>query len=87
MLKITTVSVSRDALVLRLEGRLVEPWIGELQAACHDPSDRCGRRVELDVGGLSFADAEGIEVLRILAGRGLAIVNRSPFLAELLREK
>lgn len=86
MLKITTVSDSCESLVLRLEGRLVAGWIGELQTVCDDQVGGRERRVELDVGGLSFADADGIETLRILANQGLKITNRSPFLAELLRE-
>ena len=86
MLKITTISDSCESLVLRLEGRLVAEWIGELRSACDDQIGSRERRVELDVGGLSFADADGIETLRILTNRGLKITNGSPFLAELLRE-
>lgn len=86
MLKITTISDSCESLVLRLEGRLVAGWVGELRTACDDQLGRRERCVELDVGGLSFADADGIETLRILASRGLKILNGSPFLAELLRE-
>lgn len=86
MLKITTVSDSCESLVLRLEGRLVAEWIGELRTVCDGQFGRRERRVELDVGGVSFVDADGIETLRILAGRGLKILNGSPFLVELLRE-
>lgn len=86
MLKITTVSDSCESLVLRLEGRLVAEWIAEFRTACDAQVGNRERCVELDVGGLSFADADGIEMLRILANRGLKITNGSPFLAELLRE-
>jgi len=86
MLKITAVSDSCESLVLRLEGRLVAAWIGELRTACDAQVGGRKRCMELDVGGLSFADAAGIETLRILASRGLKITHGSPFLAELLRE-
>jgi hypothetical protein len=86
MFKITTIPESTDSLVLRLEGRLLADSVGELLTACGNAEGPQGRRVELDVAGLSFADVEGIETLRRLATRGLKVANASPFVAELLRE-
>jgi hypothetical protein len=86
MLKITSVSESAESIVLRLDGRLVADWIPELLTACGN-GNLAQRRMALDVGGLSFADAEGIRALRDLADQGLQITNGSPFLAELMRGK
>ena len=85
MLKITATTAARGSIVLRIEGRLVSGWIPELMTACHVRRTRL-HCVELDIGGLSFADADGIEALRALAVQGLQITNCSPFMVELMRE-
>jgi anti-anti-sigma regulatory factor len=85
MLKITTTFDSHGSIVLRVEGRLASAWVAELLAACAAVRSQSSSR-ELDVSGLSFADADGIEALRQLAVQGLRITNRSPFIAELMRE-
>jgi hypothetical protein len=64
---------------LRVEGRLVGPWVEELRAAC----ERHPTRV-LDLRGLQTADDEGLLLLRRLAGEGTTLLHLSGYLAALL---
>ena len=66
--------------LLKLEGRLVEPWIQELEEACS------GGRPELvlDLSGVSFADSKGIKLIRRLREEGASIMRLSLFLGGLV---
>jgi ABC-type transporter Mla MlaB component len=84
MLRITQVHVSETVVVLRLEGKLLDPWLEELKQVC-------GRFVgaspllQLDLSGVSFVDRAGTTYLRTLLGQGVEFTNCSPFVAELLK--
>ena len=52
---------------LRLEGRLVEPWVGELLSTCREAAS-AGCRLMLDLSGVTFVDAAGVACLRGLRG-------------------
>jgi hypothetical protein len=69
---------------LRLEGRLVEPWPAELLSAWREAAGG-GRRVVLDLFGVTFVDTAGANCLRGLMARGAAIRGSSGFIAELLK--
>jgi anti-anti-sigma regulatory factor len=84
MLKITTNLSNGLPCVLKLEGKLLAPWIDELQAACHEARAR-SPSVALDLADVSFADAPGAIALRDLVRRGVAVVACSPFIAEVLK--
>lgn len=77
MLRITKVGTN----ALRVEGRLAGPWVEELHR--HVAS---GSELELDLSGLTFADAAGAALLRDLAARGVRMRDSSRFLDQLLRE-
>jgi hypothetical protein len=70
--------------VLRLEGRIVGPWVDELRRSSAGHAGRPGELV-LDLARVSFLDASGVALIRDLAGRGVRVVNSSPFVAEQLR--
>jgi anti-anti-sigma regulatory factor len=70
--------------VLRLEGRIVGPWVDELRRSSAVHAGRPGELV-LDLARVSFLDASGVALIRDLAGRGVRVVNSSPFVAEQLR--
>lgn len=79
MLRITT----RESVVgppeLRLEGRLAGPWVGELERAA---SPHPG--VSLDLSGITFADAAGVDLLRHLIARGASVTRLAPYLEPFL---
>ena len=83
MLRITPTDDDGE-LTLRLEGRLVEPWVGELLGACREAAG-AGRRLVLDFSGVTFVDAAGTACLRDLREQGAALRGCSGFIAELLR--
>ena len=85
MLRITTIQHDGSPAVLKLEGKLLEPWIGELHEACRRAGERAASAT-LDLAGLSFVDAPGSIALRDLRRRGVKLKGCSPLVAELLKE-
>ncbi len=85
MLRITAILNDGSPAVLKLEGKLLEPWIGELREACRSAGQRAATAT-LDLSGLSFADGPGTIALRDLRRRGVKFIGCSPLLAELLKE-
>src|ERR1700683_5304838 len=64
MVKITVVESSGNEVRLRVEGRLTGRSAEELRNACDLQALSDGIPLTLDLADVSFADAEGIEVLR-----------------------
>ncbi len=85
MLRITTVRHGLQT-ILKLEGKLLEPWIEEFHGACARAEIPSGH-VGLDLAGLTYADVAGTQLLRNLVQRGVPITACSAFMAELLRER
>jgi len=73
-----------ENVVLVLEGRVIGPWVEELRATCA-PHLKDRRSLILDLAGVSFADAEGIELLAGLIERQITVTNPSPFLRQQLQ--
>jgi hypothetical protein len=81
---IITRSEGERGYILKLEGKLLRPWIDELALACIDARiDPDG--INLDLDGLTFVDTEGEQFLRGLLRNGTRVVACSGFVAELLR--
>lgn len=85
MLRITNIQNDASVPVLKLEGKLLEPWVGELHEACRGA---CGplSQLTLDLAGLSFVDSSGASALHELQHRGISLTGCSPLVAELLKE-
>jgi anti-anti-sigma regulatory factor len=88
MLKISQVSGPDGAVVLRLEGQVLGPWVDELRRICAETMSHAGgtRPLVLDVAGVSFLDADAIALLRQLVTGRVSITNYSVFIAEQLKE-
>ena len=84
MLRITTVESFNHAVILRLEGRIVGPWVEELQKSCEEVM---ARKMPLTVhlAGVEFIDARGVALVSSLRSQGVAFVDGSPFVAEQLK--
>lgn len=83
MLRIDT--VERDGReVMRLEGRVIGPWVDEVRRSCRDA---LGRNPDLviDLAAVSFVDPDGVVLLRDLASRRVAFANTTPFVAAQLK--
>lgn len=85
MLRIT--NSTKDGIAwLKLEGKLVGPWVVECRSACARDAS-LGRRLALDLSEVTFVDADGVHLLRQLVEQGVDIPVRSNFVAELLRSE
>jgi hypothetical protein len=84
MLRVTRIAHMNRTQAIKLEGKLLGPWVDEVSKACAagaDPS--C--RINLDLSALIFVDAAGERLLRELIARGIQVVACSSYVAELLR--
>ena len=81
MLRITQVDAEEGAFI-RLEGRLVGPWVSELQSFIAANTDGAERR--LDLAGLEFVDRDGARLLIELRAAGAEIVSARPYVADLI---
>ncbi len=82
MLRITSAS-HRSTETLKLEGKLVAPWVAELLQTCSRLLEQ-GLQLRLDMAAVSFMDSEGTQAMHDLIQRGVAIGPCSGFVAELL---
>ncbi|MGH7703050.1 MAG: sigma-70 family RNA polymerase sigma factor [Gemmatimonadales bacterium] len=82
MLRIDVVGQAGDEITVRLEGRMVGPWVEELRRAC-EPCLGNGHALILDLSGVSFIDREGLVLCRTLL-KDAQFTNCSPFVKELL---
>ena len=84
MLRITHLPVAEPDLSLRLEGKLVGPWLDELRQTCQVSPDSPSV-LSLDLSGVSFVDSAGAKYLCMLLDQGAQITSCSLFVAELLK--
>ena len=84
MLRITRLMGTHLTQTIRLEGKLLRPWVDEVRKACISGTDPA-RRTSLDLSALTFVDAAGEGLLRELIGQGIEVLTCSSYVAELLR--
>jgi anti-anti-sigma regulatory factor len=75
-----TIEAKPERLVLKLEGRMVGPWVEECRAAWGTlPSMLSGRALWVDLCGTTFVDEAGLELLReIYHSTRAAMIGNSP---------
>jgi len=84
MLKISQAGKANHSVTLKLEGRVVGPWVGELRQVCEELLTE-GRALKLDLADVTFADTGGIAVLSSFKSRGVKLKSCSAFLKEQLK--
>ena len=84
MLRIEPNKETVETETLRLEGRVIGPWVDELRRSCEGILS-AGSGLTLDLSEVSFIDRDGVELFRKLRNRRVAIVNCSRFVAEQLK--
>lgn len=82
MLRISKQSVG-GVSVLRLEGKLLQDWTGELRGQIAAAAGE-GRRIRLDLAAVTFVDAAGADLLRELSQSGIHFGPCSGFVTSLL---
>ena len=85
MLKISIISDSDQAIQFQLEGKLVGPWVEELQRLSDEALSH-QKAVSLDLERVWFVDSHGVTLLRDLARRKVSQVNCSQFVTQQLKE-
>lgn len=86
MLKITQTVGASDVVTLKLEGRVIGPWVEELRLTC-ESHVREGRRLSLDLSEVTFADAQGFDELARLRSLDATLCGCTPFLEEQLKSR
>jgi anti-anti-sigma regulatory factor len=84
MLRIELVDQKDGSTTLELAGSVAGPWVDELSRTCERVLTVDGR-LRVDLTEVSFVDRDGLELLRKLGTRHVALVNCSPFVAEQLK--
>src|SRR5215475_1446593 len=85
MLRISEIGSRNGDVLLKLEGRLVGPWVGELAGASNRVLD-AGQTLKLVLTDVSYVDRDGVKLLLTLQNRRAVLEGMSPFLLEELRE-
>jgi ABC-type transporter Mla MlaB component len=87
MLRITQIESGPTVQTLKLEGKLVGPWVEEL-ARFSRQSILNQTQPDLDLSAVAFVDGAGLELLREMLSKGARLTACSGLVAELLgREK
>jgi ABC-type transporter Mla MlaB component len=84
MLKISEAGAPNHSVTLKLEGRVVGPWVEELRRIC-EPFLAENRALKLDLAEVSYADAEGVATLDGFKARGVQLKNCSPFVEQQIK--
>ena len=85
MLKISQVEPVNHSVTLRLEGRVVGPWVTELNKSCEKVLTE-GRSLELRLADVEFMDAQGVALLLSLRSRGVSLLECPAFAEAQLNE-
>ncbi|MGO8717712.1 MAG: STAS domain-containing protein [Acidobacteriaceae bacterium] len=75
-----TIQNNPDSVAIKLEGRIVGPWADELEAVWRNLVISLNERlVTLDLRGVTFVDASGMQILRqIYRGKKPEFLTGSP---------
>jgi hypothetical protein len=84
MLKITRLEAPGKRATLKLEGRLVGPWVAALREVAREELAR-HRRLSFEVSAVTFVDRSGEELLRELVRERVRLESPSGFVRELLK--
>ena len=85
MLRITWIDAERSDSnrTLKLEGKILGPWVDELGRAC-EVSGLPQYCLRLDLAAVTFVDSIGLKLLDDLLRQGATIVGCSDFISDLL---
>ncbi len=84
MLKISLMDSGNHVVTLRLEGRVIGPWVSEVRQACESLLGK-GRVLTLNLAEVEFVDRNGVALFLDLKSRGVSLAECSPFVAEELK--
>jgi len=82
MLRVTVIPQVRS-VTIKLEGKLLAAWCGEVAGAFERSAN--GTAVALDLYDVTFIDAAGTALVQSLLARGAKLDRCSSYVAELLK--
>jgi STAS domain len=86
MLRVTTYETT-GSLIVQLEGKLVGPWVDELEKCFRSRENREDiRAVRFDLTDLSFVDDRGKELLKDFRRRGAELAARGCLMRAIVAE-
>ena len=85
VLKISITEAAGEPVTLQLDGQVSGRWV-ELLHKTSEVQLKKGAQVTIDLRNVSFADRDGIALLRDLANRRVQILHALPFIADQIRK-
>jgi anti-anti-sigma regulatory factor len=84
MVKITETSGDEKVVTLRLDGKIVDAWVADLERLCLHYRDEEHKSIVLDFSGVTFVDENGVSMLQRIKDSRIEIINCSLFIEALL---
>jgi hypothetical protein len=84
MLRIAAAGNPGTSATLRVEGRVVGPWVDELRRTCQRVLVT-GAELTLDLHEVAFVERDGLQLIQSLVDRGVTVVNCPAFVHEQLK--
>lgn len=84
MLRITEILDDDGTVQLRLDGRVDESMVSELEQSVVEQRNKRGKAITLDFSGVAFIDDVGVKLLKRMKHKKLKIVNCSLFIKTLI---
>ena len=77
-----------DVVRLRLEGKLIHPWVDELVQVWMDLATRLPRQtpISVDLGEVSFVDVHGKGLLASMLKGGCTLQGTGPFISAVIED-
>jgi hypothetical protein len=78
----------KDQTLLRIEGKLIDPWTKELEATWQDLATKlAGKRLFVDICAATFIDQRGVELLhKIVRLSNASLLADSPLTRQFARK-
>ena len=84
MLKISTIEITEETVIIRIDGRISRECVKLLEKTCKAHLKK-GLKLSVDLRNVSFVDRDGIAMLRKMTEYKVEFLNASPFIAEQIR--
>ncbi|MGI9534806.1 MAG: STAS domain-containing protein [Thermodesulfobacteriota bacterium] len=86
MLRISEISNSKNEVILKLDGKIIDLWVAELERICTNCIDQADRNLVLDFAAVSYISSEGITLLNRFKDK-IKIINAQPYLELCLKNR
>jgi len=79
MLRISEISNSNNIVILKLEGKIVDLWVAELEKQCSKYINQTDSNLVLDFADVSYISKEVITLLSRIKNK-IKIINAQPYI-------